>query len=718
MASNYPGSLDSFDTIASDKKTSDSVGGRTHRDMHNDLGDAIEAVQAELGTTPSGSYATVKARFEAIEGSTLPQVDAKGDLIVGTADNTYDNLGVGTNDTVLLAASGETKGVKWAQVPTAGIADDAVTAAKIAADAVGSAEIAANAVGSSELADNAVDTAAIADGAVTAAKLAVQPGNLLSDNAASIETDASGWAANTGSPTVARSTAQARHGSASLLVTATGNGTMSAIIPSGTANYVPVTVGETYTAVASFYGGVTSRSVYVAVLWYTSGGSFIVQTNADAITSGTGSWVESRVTAVAPATAAYARMTVVMSSAATSDTFYIDRVGLWRGNGGQWAMPGEPIRGLTDAPLGNLLSLNQATGTDAEGATTGFTALYSTLASATSPTPAQGSRSLEVTATTTSYAGFNLGGDQSYGTIPVTGGDIYTFRAKVYSAAATDGVTPIIYWWTSAGNVAASTASTVGTEVALAASWKDLAITVAAPSNAAYASFRVRADASHASAIVWNADALSFHRGAAGVWQAPGVPIPGQSRIAVNNAVDLSGTGSPEGVVTAAPGSTWLQTDATTDVKGWIRWIKATGTGNTGWQVGPEADAGWRDISSLLNTGVAKSASSGAAALCRTGDVVQVHFNVTISAGSVTQLTSGALPTGFRPSSKVPIGIVGVSTASSADASLGTTAALGYYAQASPIRLTASAPNPGTVTWTASWITDDAWPASLPGSAA
>ena len=48
MASNYPGSLDSFDTIASDKKTSDTVGGRTHRQMHNDLGDAIEAVQAEL----------------------------------------------------------------------------------------------------------------------------------------------------------------------------------------------------------------------------------------------------------------------------------------------------------------------------------------------------------------------------------------------------------------------------------------------------------------------------------------------------------------------------------------------------------------------------------------------------------------------------------------------------------------------------------------------
>ena len=70
MASNYPGSLDSFDTIASDKKTSDSVGGRTHRQMHNDLGDAIESVQTELGTNPSGSDATVAARLSAIEAGT------------------------------------------------------------------------------------------------------------------------------------------------------------------------------------------------------------------------------------------------------------------------------------------------------------------------------------------------------------------------------------------------------------------------------------------------------------------------------------------------------------------------------------------------------------------------------------------------------------------------------------------------------------------------
>ena len=114
MASNYPGSLDSFDTIASDKKTSDAVGGRTHRQMHNDLGDAIEAVQAELGSNPSGPYDTVEARLVALSaGATLPDPDAKGDIFVATSANDLDNLSVGADGTVLLADSTETTGVTW-----------------------------------------------------------------------------------------------------------------------------------------------------------------------------------------------------------------------------------------------------------------------------------------------------------------------------------------------------------------------------------------------------------------------------------------------------------------------------------------------------------------------------------------------------------------------------------------------------------------------------
>jgi len=58
--------------------------------------------------------------------------DAKGDLLAATADNTVDNLAVGSDDTVLVADSGESFGIKWstlttAQVPTAGVNTEAGT---------------------------------------------------------------------------------------------------------------------------------------------------------------------------------------------------------------------------------------------------------------------------------------------------------------------------------------------------------------------------------------------------------------------------------------------------------------------------------------------------------------------------------------------------------------------------------------------------------------
>jgi hypothetical protein len=41
-------------------------------------------------------------------------IDAKGDLLVGTSADTLSRLAVGTNDFVLTAASGESTGLKWA----------------------------------------------------------------------------------------------------------------------------------------------------------------------------------------------------------------------------------------------------------------------------------------------------------------------------------------------------------------------------------------------------------------------------------------------------------------------------------------------------------------------------------------------------------------------------------------------------------------------------
>ena len=46
-------------------------------------------------------------------------IDAKGDLLVGSANDAVDNLAVGSNNYVLMADSAQTLGIKWSALPTA-----------------------------------------------------------------------------------------------------------------------------------------------------------------------------------------------------------------------------------------------------------------------------------------------------------------------------------------------------------------------------------------------------------------------------------------------------------------------------------------------------------------------------------------------------------------------------------------------------------------------
>lgn len=82
----------------------------------------------------------------------------KGDLLV-TDGSALNRLAVGTNDFALLADSSATNGVKWAQIPAAGLATDSVTTAKILDSNVTTAKIADNAVTQAKLADRVVGSA-------------------------------------------------------------------------------------------------------------------------------------------------------------------------------------------------------------------------------------------------------------------------------------------------------------------------------------------------------------------------------------------------------------------------------------------------------------------------------------------------------------------------------------------------------------------------------
>jgi hypothetical protein len=83
------------------------------------------------GLIVEGSTATVNDSNILTEA----KVDAKGDLLVGTADNTVARLPVGTNTYVLTADSGEAAGVKWSPAPVAGSFETSIIFEGATADA-------------------------------------------------------------------------------------------------------------------------------------------------------------------------------------------------------------------------------------------------------------------------------------------------------------------------------------------------------------------------------------------------------------------------------------------------------------------------------------------------------------------------------------------------------------------------------------------------------
>jgi hypothetical protein len=75
----------------------------------------IRLVGKQGNTIADPAFSRIAVQFSYVVGGiSLSTIDAKGDLLVGTANDTVSRLAVGTNDYVLTADSAEATGTKWA----------------------------------------------------------------------------------------------------------------------------------------------------------------------------------------------------------------------------------------------------------------------------------------------------------------------------------------------------------------------------------------------------------------------------------------------------------------------------------------------------------------------------------------------------------------------------------------------------------------------------
>lgn len=148
-------------------------------------------------------------------------------------------------------------------------------------------------------------------------------------------------------------------------------------------------------------------------------------------------------------------------------------------------------------------------------------------------------------------------------------------------------------------------------------------------------------------------------------------------RLGGPDQVQPSGAGSPEGTLAATVGTTYVDTNATF---GAVLWIKATGTGTTGWKVAT-GDTGDIDVTPTVTI-------AGAAPI--TGDNVKVrrtpdHVTITIALASRSSIVSPVvvtLPTWARPARHRSVAIAQNGGTPNAMAFTDNTSAISLYSLA------------------------------------
>ena len=320
---------------------------------------------------------------------------------------------------------------------------------------------------------------------------------------------------------------------------------------------------------------------------------------------------------------------------------------------------------VAKSAVGNLLTANQAS---IETDTTGFVA-FNNVASMSASTDAAlyGSKSLKVTSTGSDDTKVQLSSGLYTYDVPATAGQTYTFSVYVKSAATPRSALAVIVWRDAGGS---GISTTTGTTVTTTASgWTRVLVTGVAPAGTVHAQPVITIVSSVANEVHYF-DGFGFWEGAGGQWSLPGVPI-----------TDL-GFYTDESV-----GRRLFQWDQN----------------NSRWQM-TFGDTGLRDTA--VTVANAWAIYGGYNHIRRVGNVVSL--NLWLDSASASADTVGTIPAGFRPDRTVGFGVLApgnlirllqISSAGSLDATTGgTTPGAAWFVQAT-------------------WVTNDAWPTTLPGSA-
>jgi hypothetical protein len=178
----------------------------------------------------------------------------------------------------------------------------------------------------------------------------------------------------------------------------------------------------------------------------------------------------------------------------------------------------------------------------------------------------------------------------------------------------------------------------------------------------------------------------------------------------------LTGTGFPEGVVTATPGTEYLDTAGTC---GAWRWLKVSGAGNTGWAV-TYGDTGWRQMKADWNVSPRSSGDGFVERLLirRVGNRITLacYLDSAFGGSGKDHSVAAFLPVGFRNTSSLGAwpGVNRFRLTSSQTTWVDPILETGT---AGNLRIITPSPTHEAYSEIA-WVTDHQWPTTLPGTPA